>query len=170
VFRFALLGLLAKQARHGYELKQSFERLLAGTWPVNIGQIYTTLARLERDGLVRSEVVPQSQVPDRKVFTLTPAGWDELHRWLSEPADATARLKDELFVKVLVHSLVDGGDPGELLWAQRQRLMEAMAELDEALADASTAPASGLVLEAAMLHLEADLRWLDLVEQRLGGR
>src|SRR3954469_20978027 len=162
MFKYAILGLLAKRARHGYEIKQAFEELLVGTWPINIGQVYTTLSRLERDGLVTVEVVPQSQVPDRKVFSLTPAGWDALREWLAEPAEAAARLKDELFMKVLVHSLVDGGAPGDPLWKHRQRFLESMAELDEVLADETLPAATAMLVEAAMLHLEADLRWLDL--------
>src|SRR5947208_15504267 len=85
VLKFALLGLLAKESRHGYDLKRAFERLLGGTWPINIGQIYTTLTRLERDGLVTAETVTQTSVPDRKVYSLTPAGHDALAEWLAQP-------------------------------------------------------------------------------------
>src|SRR5881275_2411814 len=103
VLKFALLGLLAKESRHGYDLKRAFERLLGGTWPINIGQIYTTLTRLERDRLVTAETVTQTSVPDRKVYSLTPAGHDALAEWLAQPVADSVALKDEMYVKVLVH-------------------------------------------------------------------
>ena len=83
MFKYALLGLLAQEPRHGYDLKTAFETLLGGTWPLNIGQVYSTLSRLERDGFVESQVVPQDLLPDRKVYALTQTGLEELDRWLS---------------------------------------------------------------------------------------
>ncbi len=165
--KYALLGLLAATPRHGYDLKAAFEELLGGSWPLNIGQVYTTLARLERDGFVRSRVVPQDLVPDRKVYEITAAGRNELEHWLGQPANGPVRLKDELFVKVLVQSLVKGGNTRALIGRQRREHLQTLAQLAELQADDELNPATRLIVEGAMLHVEADLQWLELCEERL---
>lgn len=165
--KYALLGLLAAAPRHGYDLKTAFEELLGGSWQLNIGQVYSTLARLERDGFVCSRVVPQELVPDRKVYEITPAGRDELERWLDAPANGPVRLKDELFVKVLVQSMVKGSGARALIGRERRAHLETLSELAELQADDDLSPATRLIVEGAMLHVEADLQWLDLCEDRL---
>lgn len=165
--KYALLGLLATSRRHGYDLKNAFEELLGGSWELNIGQVYTTLGRLERDGLVRSRVVPQDLVPDRKDYEITAAGRKELARWLSEPANGPVRLKDELLVKVLVQSVVRDGDASALITRQRQQHLQTLSELTSLREDEELNPATKLIVEGAMLHVEADLEWLDLCEERL---
>ena len=167
MLKHTLLGLLAQEPRHGYDLKTTFETLLGGTWPLNIGQVYTTLNRLERDGLVESEVVPQDLLPDRKVYASTEAGRQELNHWLEEPITDTIRLKDEFFIKLLVHQLVDSNDALPLVWKQRQIYMQKMAQLTSLLSDSSMDPATKLLIDGAILHIDADLRWLDLCEERL---
>lgn len=166
MLKFALLGLLAKEPRHGYELKTLFEEILGGAWPLNEGQVYTTLARLERDGLVDCEVVQQHLLRDRKVYRLTALGWEALAEWLAEPVTGEVRIKDEFFVKVLIHSLVDSGDPLALIWSQREEYLRALAELNDLRSGDQTA-ATMLLLEGAALHVEADLRWLDICESRI---
>ncbi len=166
--KYGLLGLLASKARHGYDLKSEFEELLGGSWQLNIGQVYTTLARLERDGFVQCELVPQDLVPDRKVYEITDAGRDELDRWLAVPANGPVRLKDELFVKVLVQSLVRSGGARHLIARQRREHLETLGELAALSADEDLNPTTRLIVEGAMLHVEADLQWLDLCEERLG--
>lgn len=165
--KYALLGLLADEARHGYDLKGAFEDLLGGSWQLNIGQVYTTLGRLERDGFVESQVVPQDLVPDRKVYEITPSGLEELKRWLSEPADGPVRLRDELFVKMLVHGLVKGGSARSLIDRQRREHLETLAELAELRSDDGLNASTKLLIDGAMLHVEADLQWLDLCEEHL---
>jgi DNA-binding PadR family transcriptional regulator len=167
MLNYALLGLLAKEPRHGYELRSAFETFLGGTWPLNIGQVYTTLARLERDGLVESERVHQELLPDRKVYSLTPQGRQALDAWLDEPAHEVIRMKDEFFIKLLVSLLIDGKDPLALIWRQRQIYMQTLSQLHTLRADPSLAPATALLLEGAILHTEADLSWLDLCEEKL---
>ncbi len=166
MLKFALLGLLRQQPRHGYDLKHAFEQLVGGTWTINIGQIYTTLSRLERDGFVRSELVEQDPRPDRKVFSLTPRGEKQLRGWLDTPADEPVRLKDELFLKVLVSS-VTGRDITELVWAQRQRYLDELANLTALQSETGTDQPTSLLLEGAILHLQADLAWLDRCEDTL---
>jgi DNA-binding PadR family transcriptional regulator len=162
-----LLGLLRSEPRYGYELKAVFEHFLGGTWPLNIGQVYTALSRIEKEGLVTCQVVPQDLLPDRKVYALTDAGHAELARWADEPADAPVRLRDELFLKVLVATLGEPADAIDVIRRQRQGHMEALADLARIQADPNLHPATALLLEGAVLRLEADLRWLDVCEERM---
>lgn len=166
--KYALLGLLRDEPRHGYELKNAFESLLGGAWTLNIGQVYTTLGRLERDNLVRSEIVPQDLVPDRRVYEITPAGRESLDLWLDEPSEAPVRLRDEVFVKVLLLHAMKGGDTLGLIARQRRRHLDALAELTAIRSDGDLDTAAELIVEGAILHIEADLGWLDLCEERLG--
>jgi DNA-binding PadR family transcriptional regulator len=167
VLKFVVLGLLDAEPRYGYELKSVFEGFLGGTWPLNIGQVYTTLTRLEREGLVQAQVVPQDQAPDRKVYALTEAGRLELERWATEPDRGPMRLRDELFMKVAVRSLTEGAAAAEIIHAQRAAHLDSLAELGRLQHDPGLHPATALLLEGAMLRLEADLRWLDVAESRL---
>src|SRR6266478_6429111 len=96
--KYALLGILAKDQRHGYDLKDAFEESVGDFWTVNYGQIYRTLDRLERDGLVEWHQEPQERRPDRKVYRITPKGRTELEQWLVEPSSRPRALRDELFV------------------------------------------------------------------------
>jgi DNA-binding PadR family transcriptional regulator len=166
MFKYALLGMLAKQPQHGYDLKSRFEDALGGTWPLNIGQVYTTLARLERDGFVEAETVPQNRAPDRRVYALTRSGAAELDRWLAEPMGDSVALKDEVFVKALVCAFVPGSDPLGTVRLQRAASMRLLADLDAMRAD-SGSEMTALLLEGAMLHVEADLRWLELWEHQV---
>ena len=167
MLNYALLGLLAQESRHGYDMKNAFESLLGGTWPLNIGQIYSTLARLERDGLVESHVVQQELLPDRKVYALTRAGEQALRTWLKEPVQEAIRIKDEFFIKLLVHQLVEGKDVIDLIWKQRQVYMQTLAQLNTLRNQPTSQPTTLLLIEGAILHLEADMNWLDLCEERL---
>ncbi len=164
-----LLGLLQERSRHGYDLKAAFEELTGGTWPVNEGQIYATLARLERDGLVTSSVVEQDLLPNRRVYELAPAGSVALKGWLAEPADEPVRLKEEWFVKVLVQALVAPDRWRELVGAQREAGFRRLAELQEVRDDPGTPPMTQLVIEGALLQVEAGMRWLEACEDRLDG-
>lgn len=167
MIKFLLLGLLAGRARHGYELKALFEGLFGGTWPLNPGQVYMTLARLEDEGLVTSEVVEQDLLPDRRVYSLTEEGRQELKRWTTEPSDGPIRIRDAMVAKVLTAMVSEDCDTTELIWAQRRNHLQAIADLRARKLDSSLSAATALVLEGAILRAEADLRWLDLVEERL---
>lgn len=167
MLRFVLLGLLDAEPRYGYELKAVFEQFLGGTWPLNIGQIYTSLARLEEEGLVRSQVVPQGSTPDRKVYEVTRQGRKELATWANTIADEPVKLREELFLKVAVLSLKDGPAARKVIHRQRIAHLARLADLGELQDDPEHHPATGLLLEAAMLRTEAELKWLDAVESRL---
>lgn len=172
-----LLALLAEGTAHGYELKQAVEQTFGDAWPpLNIGQIYTTLGRLERDGLVASAHVAQAGRPDKRVYELTEAGREEVLRWLHEPV-TEPRLKDEFFTKLVlsrlpgVAALNGGTDSRALIARQRRDYLQALRDLNGLLLrqhgnGADTASAA-LLIEGAILHLEADLKWLDVCEQRL---
>jgi DNA-binding PadR family transcriptional regulator len=166
VLRFVLLGLLEAEPRYGYELKVVFEQFLGGTWQLNIGQIYTTLGKLEAEGLVAAQVVPQDSSPDRKVYEITEAGRDALAGWAGTVESGPVRLREELFLKVAVLSLSDSRRARALIHEQRIAHLATLAGLADLQAGAPH-PATELLLEAAMLRLEADLRWLDLAEDRL---
>jgi DNA-binding PadR family transcriptional regulator len=166
MLKYLLLALLAECPRHGYELKRAFEELLGGTWVLNIGQIYLTLAKLEDDGLITAEVVAQDLLPDRKVWSLTEIGRKELTRWTEEPGAATLKVRDELFFKILAQALA-GGDLDDLVWTQRESHVRAMSELARLRDDRSTHPITALLLEGVILRAEADLKWLDICERRL---
>jgi DNA-binding PadR family transcriptional regulator len=167
VLRFVLLGLLDAEPRYGYELKAVFEQFLGGTWQLNIGQVYTTLAKLESEGLIASEVVPQDASPDRKVYALTREGQAALAAWAGAVDDGPVRLRDELFLKVAVLSLRDSSAARSLIHDQRSAHLATLATLTDLARDPGQHPSTELLLEAAMLRLEADLRWLDLAETRL---
>ncbi len=163
MLKYLLLALLAERPRHGYELKRAFEELLGGTWVLNIGQIYVTLGKLEEDGLIEAEVVPQELLPDRKVWALTEIGSKELARWTTEDAGQAIKIRDELYFKVLAQGLA-GGDLEALIWLQRESLVRAMSELSRLHRE--SAGATALLLEGAILRAEADIKWLDACEER----
>ncbi len=168
--RNALLGLLAHSPRHGYELRAAFEALAGGeeSWEVKPAQIYTTLARLEEGGLVRQESVEQNGGPEKRMYALTDTGRAELARWLREGVTA-AYQRDEFYVKLML-SLASGAvDPYQVIQAQRSRLYQELHDLT--LRRNASNPADELaqilLFDKAMMHLEADLRWIDMIESRL---
>ncbi len=170
MLKHALLALLAKQPRHGYELKTEFEKAMGGLWPdLNIGQVYTTLSRLERDELVQSKVVGSpGERTDKRVYELTAAGRKALQDWLAQPGE-TEPIKNEFFVKLAFARMSGAGNIRPLIARQRQYYLQAIRILDEYLAvpKSDEAPFSSLLGEGALLHLQANLKWLDLCEKKL---
>jgi DNA-binding PadR family transcriptional regulator len=162
--RFPIMALLASRPAHGYELKQALEsRFGASLAPLNAGQIYTTLGRLERDGLVEGADVTQDRRPNKTVYRLTDAGRAAVEAWVAEPTSPT-RLKPDLLMKLVLAALTGFGDPRVLIAEHRRLYLQALRDLQE-----STNGASGqaLLAEGAALHLEADLKWLDRVEDQM---
>ncbi len=165
--RFPLLALLAAGPAHGYELKQALEqRFGAVLAPLNAGQIYTTLQRLERDGLVDDDAVAQNGRPNKRVYRLTEQGRTELRSWVADSTPAT-RLKDDFFIKLVLAEAAGIADPLELIDRQRSAYLQALRSLDDVAADTNGDVTAALLVEGAALHLEADLKWLDLCERRL---
>src|SRR3954464_3876307 len=162
---FPLLALLATGPAHGYELKQALEQRFGSVLPpLNAGQIYTTLGRLERDGLVDDDAVPQNGRPNKRVYRLTEQGHQELEQWVADSTPAT-RLKDDFFMKLVLARSAGIADPLELIDRQRAAYLQALRSLDDVAAQADDTAA--LLVEGAALHLEADLKWLDLCERRM---
>ncbi len=161
--RFAFLALLAAGPAHGYELKQLLEeRFGAALPPLNAGQVYTTLARLERDGLVAGADVPDDG-RQKRTYELTAAGRVALEEWLATPTAGT-RLRDEFFLKLVFAA--DGAGPIQpVLEQQRRATLQALRDVTRVTGNGNE-PAA-LLAEGAALHLEADLKWLELCEQRL---
>jgi DNA-binding PadR family transcriptional regulator len=163
--RYPFLALLASGPAHGYELKQALEqRFGSALSPLNAGQVYTTLQRLERDGLVGGQEVP-GDTRQKRVYELTDAGRDALQRWVTAPTPAT-RLRDEFFLKLVLAGTSGITDPRALIEQQRREYLLALRALGD-LTGASADPVASLLAEGTALHLEADLRWLDLCESQL---
>ncbi len=165
--RHLFLALLADGPRHGYELRSTLEQTFGSLLPaLNTGQIYTTLQRLERDGLVEGREVP-GDTRNKRTYALTAAGQAELRTWIDTPVPGT-RLKDEFFMKLVVVTRRSAEEGRRLVDRQRREYLQSLRDLDD-LARATSADdtVAGLLVEGAQLHVEADLRWLDLCTQRL---
>lgn len=168
--RHSILAILAEAPSYGYELRAEFERRTGAARPLNIGQVYTTLARLERDGGVRKGL-PDAQ--GHIFWTITAAGRDELADWFGSPVLRESVDRDELFLKLALAATSPGVDAAALLRVQREAAQARLATLRREEADQDSEPehpcALGRVLiaDARREDAEAELRWLDLVEARL---
>jgi DNA-binding PadR family transcriptional regulator len=164
------MGLLADGPLHGYELKAACEDELVPASPLNFGQVYTTLDRLQRDGLVAHEVVSQSERPDKKVYALTPAGRRQLHEWLETPSPPQTDPRHETALKLVLARRLAGADPLQVVAAERRAAFERLREAsqDRARARKEKPPlATILFLDLTVLQLEAFLKWLDRCEELL---
>jgi DNA-binding PadR family transcriptional regulator len=164
--RHALLALLSEGPKYGLQLRQEFEASTGEVWPLNIGQVYTTLQRMERDSLVESD--GSAGEGPQNVFRITPAGEQELTHWLQTPTDMTAPPRDELVIKILSALRVPGVDVQDVVQAHRRYLIELMQQWtrlkdDEADFDLSLA----LVVDAELFRLDSVVRWLDSASGRL---
>lgn len=157
--RLGLLGLLRDAPGHGYALKLRYDELLDPDRPLQPAQVYSTLSRLERDGLV----VATEPRGSRRVFEATARGADEVDRWLAEPVEPEPHLHTVLYMKVVV-AILTGRSVETLLEVQREAHLVRMRELT-GLRQSSDA-AICLLADYALLHLESDLRWLDLAASR----
>ena len=166
--RLPLLALLAKEPAHGYELKNLLEQTFGEAYPSpNIGQIYVTLQRLERDGLVSSQDVVQATRPNKRVYELTPAGRDALTTWIEEPSDGP-RVRDDFFMKLVLSPVAGATDRMALINRQRRHYLSLMRGLSRLAADNDRGnKISRLLIEGAMLHLQADLDWLERCQEEL---
>lgn len=163
--RHALLALLHEGPKHGFQLRQEFEAGTGELWPLNVGQVYTTLQRLERDALV--EVVGDDDGP-QKAYRLTGKGRTELLEWLGPPTDLGPPPRDELVIKVLIAARVDGVAVTDVIQSHRRRLVSAMQELTRLKGDAEEGDLGLLlVADAELYRLDAAVRWLDTAEARL---
>ncbi len=170
--REGLLALLRDGPRHGYQLKTEFEHATGGVWPLNVGQVYTTLDRLERDGFVelRIELKPDGE---QKTYLITLAGVDELGKWWETVPTDDPPPRDELMLKVLM-AIEHGHDHAmTVITHQRTALFGLLQRKRRDRPAGTTATPTGealaaqLVNDALVVRAEADLRWLDVCESRL---
>jgi DNA-binding PadR family transcriptional regulator len=164
--RHALLALLSEGPRYGLQLREEFEARTGEVWPLNVGQVYTTLQRLERDGLVESD--DTEAAGPQKGFRITADGAAELAGWLRTPPDLTSPPRDELVIKVLVAVRVPGTNVHDVIQVHRRYLVQLMQQwtrIKEAEADSDLSLA--LVVDAELFRLDAVVRWLDSADGRL---
>jgi DNA-binding PadR family transcriptional regulator len=164
---FALLAFVAGGARHGYELKQRWDEVLGASRPLQFGQIYATLARLERDGLLELDRTEVGHGPERKCYAITPEGRAALEAWLGAPVPADPTLGGPFLVKLMLAAYADK-DIRELLDAQRAVHLAEMRKLTRRKVGADRATA--WLLDHALFHLEADLRFVDHVVASINDR
>jgi len=164
--RMPLLALLAKEPAHGYELKTQLEQIFGEAYPApNIGQIYVTLQRLERDGLVRSQDVVQTTRPNKRVYELTAAGREAVIDWIDKPSEGP-RVRDEFFMKLALSPHAGTSDRLGLINRQRRYYLAQLRSLSE-LAAAADRRIPKLLIEGAILHLQADLDWLQRCQEEV---
>jgi DNA-binding PadR family transcriptional regulator len=164
--RHALLALLSEGPKYGLQLRQEFEAKTGDVWPLNVGQVYTTLQRLERDGFIESDDTEEEG--PQKTFHLTDEGSEELQDWLRTPGDDSAPPRDELVIKVLVAVTVVGVDVHEVLQVHRRHLIQLMQRYTRLKQDAAADDVGlALVADAEIFRIEAQVRWLDAADVRL---
>ena len=167
--RHALLALLSEGSKYGLQLREEFEANTGQVWPLNAGQVYTTLQRLERDGLVAAlgdtkELVAGPQ----KAYRITEAGSAELAQWLRVPPDLSTPPRDDLVMKVLIAVRVPGIDVSEVIQAHRRYLLQLMQEWTRLKDDDNGRDvAFALVVDSELFRLDSVIRWLDAAEARL---
>ncbi|MEO9325993.1 PadR family transcriptional regulator [Nocardioides sp. C4-1] len=164
-----LLTLLRSGPMYGYQLRSEFERATGATWPLNIGQVYSTLTRLERDGLV---VGHEPDGEGRQRYEITADGDDAVRTWFARPVELGDRPRDELAIKLALAATTPGVDARGIVQSQRTATMRRLQELTRLKREAPAEPppedlAWSLVLDNLRFTAEAELRWLDHCESQL---
>jgi len=163
MIREALLSLLAKGPSYGYQLKVEFEDATGEAWPLNVGQVYTTLGRMERDEAVNALGEDEEGRPQ---YEITRQGKLELENWLSQPLIRDTGNRDELSMKILMAVATEIIDPSKTIAIQRQTSMQKLQEATIQRRNSGTI-AETLHIERLILNLKAELNWLDIAEERL---
>jgi DNA-binding PadR family transcriptional regulator len=164
--RHAMLALLSEGPKYGLQLREEFEARTGEVWPLNVGQVYTTLQRLERDGMVESD----AGSPDgpQKAYRITDAGRGELDTWLRTPPDLSSPPRDELVMKVLVALRVPGASVAEIIQAHRRYLVQLMQQWTRIKEDSDPVDLNlGLAVDAEIFRLDSVVRWLDAADARI---
>lgn len=167
--RHTLLALLYQSPAHGYELGKRLNTVVTAEWDVKPGQIASTLSRLYDAHLVDYEIEATDDAPDRKVYSITPAGQQTLEDWYLTPEVREYRLGDVFYIKFVLSLLGGPVPPEQVLIAQRRELFQQLHQATELRRQANpkTQLPWILLLESAIMHLEADLRWIEMCEARL---
>jgi DNA-binding PadR family transcriptional regulator len=163
--RHAMLALLSEGPKYGLQLREEFEAGTGEVWPLNVGQVYTTLQRLERDGLVESDGTGDEG--PQKGFRITAEGEQELARWLRTPPDLSSPPRDELVMKVLVALRVPSADVHAVIQAHRRYLVEVMQQWTRIKEDDGADLSGLLAIDAELFRLDSVVRWLDAAEARV---
>lgn len=159
-----LLGLLESGPRHGYDLKRAFDERFGHDRPLHYGQVYSTMSRLLKNGLVEVDGIEPGGGPERKRYAITDAGITDVEQWLASPEKPEPYLQSTLYTKVVL-ALLTHRDATELLDRQRSEHLRLMRELTRRKTSGDLA--DQLICDHALFHLEADLRWLELTAARL---
>lgn len=169
--KHGLLALVASRPRYGYELKKEFEEATGELWPLNVGQVYTTLGRLVRDGLVSEEGGGEGgDAESQRRYRITPAGADELEDWFAQPRPAGVGERDELVIKIALAVRDRPSEAEGIIQRQRAETTAALQAMTRRKARLGPDDLSqSVVLDAAVSRLDGELRWLDLVSARLAG-
>lgn len=167
--RHSLLALLQDQPRYGYELRVEFENRTGTVWPLNIGQVYTTLDRLERDALVSKE---GDDGGGHVVYSITEAGKAEVEGWFVAPVERNSPPRNELAIKLALAVTLPGVNVQTIIQAQRAASMRSLQDYTKARRDTTASTRAGdtawlLVLDSLIFQIEAEIRWLDLCEARM---
>jgi DNA-binding PadR family transcriptional regulator len=163
--RHAMLALLSEGPKYGLQLREEFEARTGEVWPLNVGQVYTTLQRLERDGLVASE--GDGEGP-QKSYQILPGGTGELSAWLRTPPDLSSPPRDELVMKVLIALRVPGASVAEIIQAHRRYLVQLMQRWTHIKEEGDPADLNlALAVDAELFRLDSVVRWLDVADARI---
>lgn len=167
--RQSLLAILDQGPCYGYQLRAEFDRRTGSTWPLNVGQIYNTLDRLDRDGLVRKGDTDER---GHVYYEITDAGSAEVRDWLGSPVERSSGTRDELAIKLAVAATLPGIDVSEIIQTQRRSSLAQLQALNRAKyaganPDGPEELAWSLVVDSMIFQAEAEVRWLDHTEQRL---
>jgi DNA-binding PadR family transcriptional regulator len=166
--RHALLALLSEGPKYGLQLREEFEANTGQVWPLNVGQVYTTLQRLERDGLVSALDSESGEPGTQKAYRITEAGSAELVQWLRVPPDLSTPPRDDLVMKVLIAVRVPDTDVSQVIQAHRRYLVELMQEWTRLKEDDNGRDvAFALVVDSELFRIDSVVRWLDAAEARL---
>jgi DNA-binding PadR family transcriptional regulator len=167
--RHALLAMLSEGPKYGLQLGQEFESRTGEVWPLNIGQVYSTLQRLERDGLIESDDAADDgrEKTPQKGFRITAAGEQELAAWLRTPPDLSLPPRDELVIKILVAWQLPGVDVREVIQTHRRYVVELMQQWTRLKEDqAQSGLGFALAVDAELFRLDSVMRWLDTADSR----
>jgi DNA-binding PadR family transcriptional regulator len=164
--RHSLLALLSEGPKYGFQLRQEFESSTGDVWPLNVGQVYTTLQRLERDGYAASDDVETDE--RQRNYRITPKGNEELSHWLRTPPDLSEPPRDELVIKILVASRLSDVNVHDVIQVHRRYLVQVMQQWTHLKEDeASFDLAFALAVDAELFRLDSVVRWLDSADGRL---
>jgi DNA-binding PadR family transcriptional regulator len=164
--KHGLLALLDQRSMHGYQLRAEFEESTGSTWPLNIGQVYTTLARLERDGLIGEVADSDHTDGGQRLYEITESGRAEVRQWFATPVSAEPP-RNELAIKLALAARLPGADISAVVQTQRTATVKSLQDYTRARERAGDDLSWQLVVDSLIFNAEAEVRWLDHCETRL---